>query len=499
VRVAIGAGRTRLLRQLLTEGAVIAALGALAGVLVAACGVRLIRNYAPESFLQVGHIELDARVLLFTFAITCLTVLLFGTVPALRASKPDVNTNLKDGRVSPSPGYSHSTLRAVLVICELTLSVVLLAASGLLIRSFVMLSNVDPGFDASNLLTVSTALPESKYAQPAQRSAFFDRVLQKVARLPGVRSAALTSSLPLTDYAQGAALTVEGRPDPPSGVRPLVPMEHVSLAYFSTLKVPLREGRVFDETDFTPQTQAVIPNQSLAQRYFPNDDPLGKRIRLGDQNSPWKTIVGVVGDVRHTSLSREAEAEIYVPYAGDNATSIAMLAVRTDGDPRSLATAVREEVMTEDPEQPVFAVSTMEQRVADSMSGTRFSATLLGFFGFVALVLASVGVYGVIAYFVAQRTHEIGIRVALGASSRDVVGMVMRQGIAMTAVGLVLGLIGAAGAAPYLASLLYAVRPSDPVTMSSTVVLLGGAALAACYIPARRAMRVEPMVALRHE
>jgi len=499
VRAAIGAGRTRLLRQLLAEGAVMAGLGVLGGLLIAAGGVRLLRNYAPASFLQAGHVELDARVLLFTLAITCLTVLLFGAVPALHASNPDVNSELKEGRTLPWRGYSGSRLRAVLAICELTLAVVLLVASGLLIRSFVLLSNVDPGFDASNLLTVSTALPESKYAQPAQRIAFFENVLQRVARLPGVRSPALTSSLPLTNYVQGGAMTVEGRPDQPSGGRPLVPMEHVSQAYFTTLKVPLRAGRFFDEEDFTSQTQVVITNRAFAQRYFPNDDPLGKKIRLGDPNSPWRTIVGVVGDVRHMSLNHEAEPEIYVPYAGQDATSTAMVAVRTGTDPRSLAAAVREEVMAVDPEQPVFAVSTMGQRIADSMSGTRFNATLLGFFGLVALVLASVGVYGVIAYFVAQRTHEIGIRVALGARPRDVANMVMRQGTVITVTGLALGLIGALFATRSLSSLLYGIRPGDPMTLVCVAIVLGGAALAACYIPARRATRVDPMVALRYE
>ncbi len=499
VRAAIGASRTRLLRQLLAEGAVLAGLGALAGLLVAAGGVRLLRDYAPASFLQAGYIGLNGRVLLFTVGITCLAALLFGAVPASRASNPDVNADLKDGRALPWRGLSRNRLRAVLVTCELTLAVVLLVASGLLIRSFVLLSNVDPGFDASNLLTVSTALPENKYVQPGQRSAFFERVLQGVARLPGVRSAGLTSSLPLTNYAQDAGLAVEGRPDQPSGARPMVPMEHVSQGYFATLKIPLIEGRLFEESDFTPQTHVAITNRALIQRYFPNDDPLGKRIRLGDQNSPWRTIVGVAGDVRHASLNQEGEPQVYVPYKEEDATSTAMLAIRTDSDPRSLATAVRVEVMAVDPEQPVFAVSTMEQRIVDSMSGTRFNATLLGLFGFVALVLASVGVYGVIAYFVAQRTHEIGIRVALGASSRDVAAIVMRQGMAMTAAGLALGLAGAVVATRYLASLLYGIGPGDPVTMGCAAAMLGGVALAACYIPARRAMRVDPMVALRHE
>ncbi len=435
VRAAIGAGRGRLLRQLLTEGALIAASGGVAGLLVAAGGVRLLRAYAPTSFLQIGPITIDTWVLFFAFGITCLTAMVFGTVPALRASKPDVIANLKEGRVVSEGGYGQHRLRSVLVISQLALAVVVLVASGLLIRSFLRLSNVDPGFDSNNLLTVSTALPETKYVAPAQRRAFFEEVLQRVSKLPGVRSVALTSSLPL---------------------------------------------KVF------------------AQRFFPNDDPIGKRIRFGPTESPWSTIVGVVGNVRHTGPDREAEPQVYVPYAG-NPPSTAMLAVRTDSDPRNLAAVVRDQVTAVDTEQPVFGVSTMEQRVLDSLSGPRFNTTLLGFFGFVALVLAVGGVYGVVAYFVALRTHEFGIRLALGASQRDVVGMVMTQGIAMTAAGLGLGLGGAFALTRYLSTLLYGIRPTDPITFAGVALILAGAALLACYIPALHAMRIDPMVALRCE
>jgi putative ABC transport system permease protein len=499
VRAAIGAGRIRLLRQLITEGALIAALGALGGVLMAAGGVRLLRNYAPAGFLQAGHVALDRWVLLFTFAITCLTALLFGAVPALRASKRDVDSDLKEARGLSRRSYKQWKLRAALTICELSLGVILLVVSGLFIRSLVLLSDVDPGFDATHLLTVSIALPGNKYAQPEQRTAFFDLILQKIAQLPGVRSAGLTSSLPLTDYAQGAALSLEGLPDAPSAPRPLVPMQHVSRDYFATLRLPLREGRVFEQVDFEPQTQVVIANRAFVERYLPNDEPLGKRIRLGDRNSPWKTIIGVVGDVRHVSLALPGEPEVYVPYAGPNATSTAMLAVRTDTDPRNLATAIREEVMAVDAQQPVFNVSTMQQRITDAASGTRFNATLLGLFGFAALTLAAIGVYGVIAYAVGERSHEIGIRVALGASRGDVAGMVLRQGLWMTGAGLVLGLAGAIVATRLLSSLLYGVAPRDPLTLSGAAAILGLVAMTACYLPARRATQVDPMVVLRHE
>ena len=499
VRAAIGAGRARLLRQLVTEAGLLAALGAVLGLLIAMAGMRVLRDYAPASLVQVGEIALDRWVLLFAFGITLFTTALFGTFPALRASNPDVNIDLKGARLWVFRGLGEGKVRAVLVACELMFALALLAASGLLIRSLVLLSNVDPGFDATNLLTVSTALPESKYAQPEQRIAFFGRVLRRIVELPGVRSAALTTSLPLTKYIRGAALAIEGEPSSASGLRPLVPMEHVSRDYFSTLKVPLREGRVFEEGDFTPQAEMVIVNRAFVRRYCPNEDVMGKRIRLGGMNAPWKTIVGAVGDVRHTSLNHEAEPEVYVPYAGEDTPSTVMLAVRTDADPRSLVAAVRDAVMAVDAEQPIFAAATMEQRVADAALGTRFNATLLSLFGFAALALTAVGVYGVVAYSVVERTREIGIRVALGATPRDVAGMVMSQVMAMTAVGIVLGFIGAVFVTRFLAGLLYGIRPGDPLTLVGAATILGLVALAACYLPTRRAMRVDPMVALRYE
>jgi putative ABC transport system permease protein len=499
VRAAIGAGRARLLSQLLTEAGLLAALGAVLGLLIAMAGMRVLRDYAPTSLVQVGEIALDRWVLLFAFGITLFTAALFGTFPALRASNPDVNIDLKGARLWVFRGLGEGKVRAVLVTCELMFALALLAASGLLIRSLVLLSNVDPGFDPTNLLTVSTALPESKYAQPEQRIAFFGRVLRRIVELPGVRSAALTTSLPLTKYVRGAALAIEGEPSSASGLRPLVPMEHVSRDYFSTLKVPLREGRVFEEGDFTPQAEVLIVNRAFVRRYCPNEDVVGKRIRLGGMNAPWKTIVGAVGDVRHTSLNHEAEPEVYVPYAGEDTPSTVMLAVRIDADPRSLVAAVRDAVIAVDAEQPIFAATTMEQRVADAALGTRFNATLLSLFGFAALALTAVGVYGVVAYSVAERTREIGIRVALGATPRDVAGMVMSQGMAMTGVGIVLGFIGAFFVTRILAGLLYGIRPGDPLTLVGAATILGLVALAACYLPTRRAMRVDPMVALRYE
>jgi predicted permease len=500
VRAAIGASRTRLLRQLLTEGGLIALLGGVLGLAGAAGGVRLLQLYAPENFLQVERIAMDRWVLLFTLAITCVTVALFGAIPSLRASQPDVDAKLKGGRPTATSGGGQRRLRGALAVCELALAVVLLTASGLLIRSFVLLSNVDPGFDARQVLTVVTVLPMNKYKEAVQRNAFFDEVLRKLNGMPGVRSAGVTTSLPLTNFDQERMFTLEGQPDRPIAAVPAVVAEDVSPRYFETLRVPLLAGRVFEERDAKSNTHSVIINQAFVQKYLGKQEAVGKRMRLGPQGAPWETIVGVVGSVRRAKLDRGADPEIYLPHGrGGMPEILAGFAVRTESDPGSLASAIRDVVQEVDPEQPVFDVRTMEQRIADAASGTRFNATLLGFFGFVALALAAVGVYGVIAYSVAERTHEIGIRVALGASSGDVAGMVMGQGTAMTAAGLVLGLGGAMLATRYLASLLYGITPRDPVTLGGAAMTLGVVALAACYIPARRAMRVDPMVALRHE
>jgi putative ABC transport system permease protein len=505
VRAAIGASRLRLMRQLLTEGALIAFLGGALGWAIAAAGVRLLQAYAPQNFLQAQSISMDGWVLLFLLGTTCATVALFGAIPSLRASKPDVDAQLKDGRDTASRSSGQRKLRGALAVCELALAVVLVAASGLLLRSFVLLSNVDPGFDAKNVLTVSVMLP-MKYGDKVKRNAFYDDVLLKLRALSGVRSAGLTTTLPLTNFTMMRTFSVEGQPDKLIEQMPPVVVEDVGVGYFETLRVPLLAGSVFEELDSKSETHKVIVNQAFVQKYLGGDvqAAVGKRLRFGGGPGgpplPWETIVGVVASVRQARLDHEADPELYVAngQGGLNET-LAGIALRTDSDPRSLAVAVRDAVQEVDPEQPIFNVKTMEQRIADAASGTRFNATLLGFFGFVALALAGVGVYGVIAYSVAERTHEIGIRVALGASRGDVAGMVMSQGLGMTVAGLVIGIGGALLATRYLATLLYGVTPRDPLILGVAAFVLGVVALAACWVPARRAMRVDPMVALRHE
>ena len=426
-------------------------------------------------------------------------------IPSLRASKPDVDARLRDSRDPASNRISPRGLRNALATCELALAVVLVAASGLLLRSFVLLSNVDPGFDASHVLTVSLALPMSKYGNTVPRNAFFDEVLRKVDALPGVRSAGLTTSLPLTGMIMMRTFRLEGQSDKPIDQSPPVFVENVSPGYLDTLRVPLLAGRTIEELDSKSETNKIVVNLAFVQKYMGVDaqTALGKRLRFGGgpgATDSWQTIVGVVGSVRRTKIDQPADPELYIARGnGGLPETLAGLAVRTDVDPRSLATPVRDVVQKIDPEQPVFDIRTMDERIADAASGTRFNATLLGFFGFAALVLAAVGVYGVIAYSVAERTHEIGIRVALGASRGDVAGMVMSQGTIMTVVGLTIGLTGAWFATQYMASMLYGIAPRDPITLGGTALMLGIVAIAACYLPARRAMSVDPMIALRHE
>ena len=506
VRSAIGASRLRLLRQLLTEGALIALLGGTLGLAGAAIGVRVLQNYAPENFLPVEHIKIDGSVLLFLIGVTCATVVAFGAIPSLRASKPDVDAKLKDGRETSTGSGGQRRLRTALATCELALAVVLVTASGLLLRSFVLLSNVDPGFQPDHVLTVGIMLPATKYQNEADRNRFYDEVLGRVKALAGVREAGVSTATPLTDLMLMRTFQLESEPDKQvEEMRPPAFNESISPTYLQAMRVPLLEGREFEDVDSKTITNVVMVNRAFVQKFMDGDvkAAIGKRLRFGagpGQSLPWQKIVGVAGDVKRVRLDRESDPVIYIPHGhGGMPEDIAGIAVRTEVDPRSIAKAVRDVVMAVDPEQPVYDVKTLDERVADAASGTRFNATLLGFFGFVALALAAVGVYGVIAYSVAERTHEIGIRVALGASRGDVAGMVMSQGLMMTAAGLVFGLAGAWFVTRYMATLLYGIAPRDPVTFGAAAGMLAVVAMAACYLPARRAMGVDPMVALRHE
>jgi putative ABC transport system permease protein len=498
VRAAIGASRARLIQQLLIEGTALAAIGGVAGLFLAAVGVRFLRISLPATITQIGAISIDRPVLLFALAITCLTAVLFGLAPAFRASKPDVNDALKDGGSFVSGSYAQHGLRSALVAAEFTLAFLLLIGSGLLIRSFVRLSNLAPGFESANLLTVSTELPAAKYSGNAQRQAFFSQVVDRVRTLPGVRSAAVTTRLPFSRFWGSASFLVEGQPEPPPGTSPMVLNQEVSADYFQTMHIPILAGRSFTASDLAPDSHAIIVSATFAQRSLPAGAPLSKRVRLGAPTDPWSVVVGVVGDVRYTSLDVPPEPQVYLPYDGENA-NLASLVIRTEQDPRGLASLVRAQFAAIDPAQPVFDITTMTQRLDDSIETPRFNMTLLAIFASLALLLATIGIYGVISYFVAQRTHEIGIRMALGASPSDILRLVLGQGAVMILVGLALGVAGSLVLTRYLANLLYSVPPVDPLTIISVAGLLITVALAACCVPARRALRLDPMAALRYK
>ena len=498
VRAAIGAGRARLIQLLLTEGISLAVIGGAAGLLLAVFGIWLLRISLPANIAQIGVISIDRRVLLFTFAATFLTAVLFGLAPALRASKPDVNDALKDG--SRSTGLSlHRGHRGVLVVVEFTLAFLLLTGSGLLIRSFMRLSSVAPGFDPKNVLTINTDLPTTKYSTDQQRQAFFIQIADRLRALPSVHSVGFTTQLPFVGNWGSSSVLIEGQPEPPRGTAPAVLMSEVSSDYFQTMHIPLIAGRTFTSSDLGIDSHLVIVSAMFARRFLPEGPPLSKRIRLIGPGYPWSTVVGVVGDVHNVGLDHASDPLVYLPYSGKDYASQASIVLRSDQDPRRLITAIRAQFSALDPSQPVFDIATMELRIDDSIQTPRFYMTLLTLFAALALILATVGIYGVISYFVTQRTHEIGIRMALGAEYCDVLRLVLGQGLAMSLVGLTLGLFGALLLTRYLANLLFDISPTDPLTIICCAALLVLIALAACYVPARRAAMVDPLVALRYE
>lgn len=498
VRAAIGAGRARLIQLLLTEGALLAAMGGAAGLLLAFLGVRLLRISMPATIAQIGFIAIDRPVLLFTFAATCITAVLFGLAPALRASNPDVNEMLKEGGARPSGLSIHRGYGGVLVVVECALAFLLLVGSGLLIRSFIRLSSVAPGFDPTNVLTVNTQLPESTYLTEQQRKAFFLGVAERLRALQGVRSVGFTTQIPLTHWGSSSFL-VEGQPEPPPGTLPAVFDSEVSPNYFQTMYIPLIAGRTFTLSDIASDSQVVIVSAAFAQRFLPAGAPLSRRIRLGAPSSPWSTIVGVVGDIRYAGLDHASDPLVYLPYSGKIHAERATVVLRSDQDPGGLIPAVRVQFAAVDPSQPVFDILTMQQRIDESIETPRFYMTLLTLFASLALILATVGIYGVISYFVSQRTHEIGIRMALGAAPGDVLRLVIGQGLALILVGLTLGAGGSLLLTRYLGSLLFEIRPIDPLTIVCVGVLLVVVALVACCVPARRAASVDPLIALRYE
>jgi predicted permease len=503
VRAVLGAGRWRLVRQLLVESVILALAGGLAGLLLAAWGVDVMRRLIPPglggNILNVAHVGVDSHVLLFALGVSVATGILFGLAPALAATRLDLVERLKEAPQVAGARGRRGLLRGALVVVELSLALVLLIGASLLIKSFYRVLSIDPGFVPERVLTLNVSLTDSRYPNPEQRRAFFSEVLGRVESLPGVRSAALADSLPLNPYQ--TRMMIRRQTNTGAGSLPLstttVQMSRITVspAYFYTLGIPLLKGRTFSEQDNEQAPKVAVVNQTLARHLWPNEDPLGKELPFQGSGP---RVVGVVGDTRHDGLSEDVQSEFYVPYLQDPPESM-QLAVRTVADPASLTSAVRGQITAIDPEQPIYHVATLEQTLSESVAPRRFNMTLLGIFAALALVLATVGVYGVMAFSVTQRTHEIGVRMALGAEPRDVLGLIVRQGVTLTLAGVMFGIGGAWALTRFLAGFLYAVRPTDPVIFLLVSAVLVAVSILASYIPARRATKVDPMVALRYE
>jgi putative ABC transport system permease protein len=498
IRVALGAGRLRILRQLLTESILLAAAGGGLGLLLGYWGIDGLTTLIPSDFRDVVTISVDRWVLGFTLGVSLLTGLAFGLMPAIHASRSEVSDSLKEGGRS-SASASHQRFRSILVASEVALALVLLASAGLMLRSIGRLLAVDPGFNTDNVLTMRVALPEAKYPKDVQVVAFYKQVLERIRALPGVRSASVVRPLPLTGDGWQTDFYLEGRPMPAPGQTPNSDFHMIDPDYLRVMGIPLLKGRAFTEADDDQALRVVLINATMAQRYWPGEDPVGKRIRVGRGAMRfWATVVGIVGDTKQYGLERNAKTEFYLPYLQRSVHSMELV-VRSATDPLGLVTAVRSSVEAVDPDQPVYGVRTMAQYLAESVASRRTTMLLLGVFAGLALILAAVGIYGVMAYAVVQRTHEIGVRMALGAGRGDVLKLVVRSGLVLAFAGVAVGLIAALGLTRLMSSLLFGVRPTDPVTLGAVALLLTAVALLASYIPARRATRVDPNVALRYE
>jgi putative ABC transport system permease protein len=500
VRTALGASRARIVRQLLTESLLLSLIGGGLGLLFATWGVALLVGASPADLPRAGEINLDARVVVFTAAVTLLTGVVFGLAPALSASKIDVSDALKEGGRSGSDGASHNRLRSALIVAEVALSLVLLVGAGLLAQSFRHLLDVKPGFEPDNLVTMDVVPRRSRYPQEAQRVQFFQDFLQKAKALPGVESVGLVDPLPLGGNFEAWDFQIEGRPPAAPGVSQNADRRVIDPGYFHAMKIPLVRGRAFGDGDAATAPPVIIINDSLARKYFAGEEPVGKRLLFsGGLVSGAREIVGVVGDVRHAGLEAETTPEIYVPFTQVPTSRLTVVARARSADPAGVTAALRGVIRQTDKDSPIFNVRTMNELLSASVARRRFNMILLGSFAALALLLASLGIYGVISYSVTQRTHEIGIRVALGAQPRDVLRMILGQGMILTLIGVAVGLLGALALTRVMSSLLFGVSATDPATYALVALLLPAVALVSCLIPARRATRVDPMVALRYE
>src|SRR5262245_15196954 len=499
VRLALGAPRARLLRQLLTESLLLSLMGGAVGLALAYFAIRAFAGFSPPNVPRTNEIRLDGFALLFTFGVMMLASVLFSLVPALQASKPNVQETLKEGGRSAGAGAGRHRARGLLVVAEVALSLLLLIGAGLMIRTFICFQRVDPGIRTDHLLTMKLALPYAKYREPQQQVAFFQQAMERIKALPGVQSVGAVSDLPLSGDGGVYTFTIEGWLSASAQDDPVAVWCVVNPDYFRTMGMQLRRGREFTERDQPGAPEPVIINETLARRFWPGEDPIGKRIQTYDlEPRPWREIVGVVNDIKSANLSEDPAPEIYAPFS-QRPRSVMTLIAGATGKPEQLAAAMRAAVQSVDKEQPVYRVKTMEQFFSDAVAAPRATMFLLGVLAVAALILAAVGIYGVMAYAVTQRTHEIGVRMALGAGAGDVLGMVVKKGMQLAGAGVATGLGAAFALTRLMRELLFGVRPTDPATFVVIALLLIGVALLACYLPARRATRVDPLTALRHD
>ena len=503
IRTAIGASRWRIARQLLMESLLLAVIGGGIGVALTVLGTNALLAASPQNLLDLPSVSIDLRLMAFAAAATLLAGLLFGFLPSYVSAHSQISQTLREGGRGSSTGKRRRFARSAFVVAQLSLALVLLAGSGLLIRSFIRLVGVHPGFDTSHLLTFKVSLPQSKYATDKLQMAFFQQFLARVRAVPGVRSVTMENYPPLTGLGAATGVHLLSQPQLALMDLPVANVRVVGPEYFSTMSIPLRAGRLFSAQELAEENHVAIINQAFVDKYLNGVNPLGQKAviymkSLAESGNQPSEIIGVVGDVRQMGLDVAAEPTVYWPMPELVYSGMTIL-VRTSGDPLSAVSAIHTELQQLDREQPMASVATMEQLLADSLSRARFTMLLLGIFAGVALLLAAVGIYGLIAYSVTQRTQELGIRIALGAQRRDVLRLVLGHGTRLTLLGLVLGIAAALGITRLLASLLFGISATDPLTFAGVAALLAFVALLACFIPARRATRVDPIVALRYE
>jgi putative ABC transport system permease protein len=496
IRTALGASRFRLIRQLLTESIVLAIAGGALGILLALWGINALVLLIPADITPTKGIQIDTVVFGFTLALSLITGLVFGIVPAWQATRDELNESLKDSGRGSSGGRRRSRVRSLLIVSEIALSLVLLIGAGLMIKSFIRLVHVNPGFETEHIATMRLSLPAAQYRTAPKRAMFFQQVITGLQGLPGIQSAGAISRLPLTSGNSSRGFNIEGHAESNDTLN--IDYRVISPDYFRSMGIRLVKGRDIDDHDNNPSSGVVIINETMARRFWPNEAAIGRRVRLEGDENPWMEVVGIVADVKHFGLESQSKPEIYVPYFIDPWPFMTVV-VRSSSDLASLSAAIRDQVWSVDKDIPIPNIRTMNQLLSTSVAKPRFNMLLLGIFAAIALVLSAVGVYGVMSYSVVQRTHEIGIRMALGAAKPDVLKLVVGQGLKLLLIGIGLGLLAALALTRVLTTMLFGVEPTDPTTFALISVLLTIVALTACIIPARRATKVDPIVALRYE